>query len=561
MFDGIQINPRPGWGAKNPLLPTSVATNPARWFKFFGQLIGVALNHGDPLGDRMVPSLCKQLLGEEPVLGDLEFVSPQIYQTLLRFKDHAVVEVREFKPEESEDTAKQSNMLVVVCEGPHGLDEKDDNGQLKILGADIFLENTNYDGQHRVLVQGLKPNEFVIPGKFKGSCAGRMFRTKREEIPYVLEAMVMPISRNAFVLETVQKYLAATGHSEREASQRIAKAFLGPDEIDPLENAPAEGEAAGGEGEEMPEREGEDDVSDGPFQQLMLRRAPSKGAQVQAVLRREISFMQPENIKVKEEANHAFKKAKHDRYLMWRRLNEAQLKHKQVSEKQEKGDGSLDKAAEELGQAEANFEESERALGVAEVALDNVMEEYAFESGEVAAVTGENINEWVEGVWKKSLIWNVQQYVEKVREGFLSSVEPRMLDGLTWQKLQSQIEGEKTIDVARWRAATKYEGYSDSSQTIQWFWEHVEELDNKGRSDLMKFYTGWKCMPKSTTSASYHGQKYDFKITKLNVSDDHHPVGHTCFLQLDLPAYKTKEKLKEKVEMAVAYSGTSFLII
>lgn len=68
------MNPRPGWGAKNPLLPTSVAANPERWYKFFGQLIGVAVNHGDPLGENLVPSVCKQILGQEPCLEDLQYV-------------------------------------------------------------------------------------------------------------------------------------------------------------------------------------------------------------------------------------------------------------------------------------------------------------------------------------------------------------------------------------------------------------------------------------------------------------------------------------------------------
>ena len=58
----------------------------------------------------------------------------------------------------------------------------------------------------------------------------------------------------------------------------------------------------------------------------------------------------------------------------------------------------------------------------------------------------------------------VQTYTDRIRAGFLSSIEPSKLEKLTWQSLRSAIEGEKVIDVARWRAATKYEGYTDSSQ-------------------------------------------------------------------------------------------------
>ena len=80
---------------------------------------------GDPLGDVLVPSVCKQLLGVEPCLDDLRFVDTTTYHLLLELKEHHLVEFSDF------DASK--SLIAVKTSSSHGLDAKDRVGQYQHL--------------------------------------------------------------------------------------------------------------------------------------------------------------------------------------------------------------------------------------------------------------------------------------------------------------------------------------------------------------------------------------------------------------------------------------------
>ena len=51
-----------------------------------------------------------------------------------------------------------------------------------------------------------------------------------------------------------------------------------------------------------------------------------------------------------------------------------------------------------------------------------------------------------------------------------------------------------------------------------------------------------------------------FKLTKKNGGDDILPLAHTCFFQIELPAYSTDEIMKQRLIAASTYGIGSFLI-
>lgn len=58
----------------------------------------------------------------------------------------------------------------------------------------------------------------------------------------------------------------------------------------------------------------------------------------------------------------------------------------------------------------------------------------------------------------------------------------------------------------------------------------------------------------------YGGFKnYPLKIDR-GVSPDSLPVAHTCFNQIDLPEYESKEKLREKLLIAISEGSSGFHI-
>lgn len=106
----------------------------------------------------------------------------------------------------------------------------------------------------------------------------------------------------------------------------------------------------------------------------------------------------------------------------------------------------------------------------------------------------------------------------------------------------------------------KYEGYSEESPVIKWFWSIVEGFNQDLMNTFIQFVTG---SPKITV---FNG---NFNITIEKVYDINClPVAHTWYLlfllsfnTLDLPEYSTREILEKKLMTAICEGNNSFGIL
>jgi hypothetical protein len=96
---------------------------------------------------------------------------------------------------------------------------------------------------------------------------------------------------------------------------------------------------------------------------------------------------------------------------------------------------------------------------------------------------------------------------------------------------------------------TEYSGIDESASHVQLFWEVLREMTPKERSLFLRFVWGRSRLP-----AGKNFKK--FKLTGMSTSgpvDNYLPVAHTCFFQLDLPSYTTKEAMREKLIYAITH--------
>eukprot|EP00927_Polykrikos_kofoidii_P079261 TRINITY_DN76047_c0_g1_i1.p1 TRINITY_DN76047_c0_g1~~TRINITY_DN76047_c0_g1_i1.p1 ORF type:complete len:1071 (+),score=209.88 TRINITY_DN76047_c0_g1_i1:183-3215(+) len=70
----VQLSSLPGFLTPGARDPESVWSQPESWSRFLGRVLGMSVAHECPLGFLLVPSLCRQLLAEEPTFEDLKFV-------------------------------------------------------------------------------------------------------------------------------------------------------------------------------------------------------------------------------------------------------------------------------------------------------------------------------------------------------------------------------------------------------------------------------------------------------------------------------------------------------
>merc|ERR1719329_1975298 len=116
------------------------------------------------------------------------------------------------------------------------------------------------------------------------------------------------------------------------------------------------------------------------------------------------------------------------------------------------------------------------------------------------------------------------------------------------QDLALLISGVPTLDVVEWRAHAQVEGSDPEAELIDWFWEVVLELSDEQKARLLQFATGSSRVP----AGGFKDFFPRFKITVTDESCEHLPHSHTCFNQLMLPRYETREQLRTKVLGAIA---------
>merc|ERR1719238_566162 len=112
---------------------------------------------------------------------------------------------------------------------------------------------------------------------------------------------------------------------------------------------------------------------------------------------------------------------------------------------------------------------------------------------------------------------------------------------------------------------TKYSGYYETkgrrSQEVEWFWEVVQyDFDQEMKARLLQFVTGTSGVPSRGFSVlqGNDGNIKKFAIYGMENVGFAYPRAHTCFNRIDLPIFKSKKDLQEKLKTAISLSGVGF---
>eukprot|EP00118_Oscarella_pearsei_P013759 m.113489 g.113489 ORF g.113489 m.113489 type:complete len:151 (+) comp37458_c1_seq44:5028-5480(+) len=123
------------------------------------------------------------------------------------------------------------------------------------------------------------------------------------------------------------------------------------------------------------------------------------------------------------------------------------------------------------------------------------------------------------------------------------------------------LSGLPEIDLEDWRRNTEYSGgFEEDSPVIKWFWELMGTFDDKVRVQALQFATGSSRVPLGGfANLVGAGGLQKFIITRNEgASENRLPTASTCFNLLKLPEYKSKEKLRECLLIALNCGGLGF---
>ena len=187
--------------------------------------------------------------------------------------------------------------------------------------------------------------------------------------------------------------------------------------------------------------------------------------------------------------------------------------------------------------------------------------------GDEMAVTGENLSEYLEVYFKFLMLERIKPQVNELLLGFYDVIPESLLTVFDYQELELMMCGLPSIDMTDWVNNTiyagKFEGDKGKNNACKWFWEIVtNEFDQEMRARLLQFVTGTSGVPSRGFSV-LQGSDGNIKLFTLNGIDTKisaYPRSHTCFNRLDLPMYRSKSDLREKLTIAVTTCATGFTL-
>ena len=172
------------------------------------------------------------------------------------------------------------------------------------------------------------------------------------------------------------------------------------------------------------------------------------------------------------------------------------------------------------------------------------------EDGADRQVTQELVEEYISLVLKARFSEAALQ-TTWIQEGMHKIVPRGIFTMLDWEEIEIRAAGEKIVDVEKLKKITCYEDCSVDSEIVKMFWEVFEEMSEEDKQLYLKFVWGRQRMPSDVSNLNNNHTIY---FSSCANSEDL-PKAHTCFFQIDLPPYESKEQLEKKLTIAIRFCG------
>jgi ubiquitin-protein ligase E3 A len=168
--------------------------------------------------------------------------------------------------------------------------------------------------------------------------------------------------------------------------------------------------------------------------------------------------------------------------------------------------------------------------------------------GDNIDVTNENRAEFVRLYVENVLVASVQQQFDAFSRGFhLVCGGPALMLFLP-EELEMLLCGNSNLDFHDLEATTTYDdGYNPDTPAVRWLWEVVHSMDIDNQRRFLKYVTGSDRVPiKGLSSLKMVIQRNGEDSVRL-------PTALTCFSRLLLPEYANKDKLEDRLALALEH--------
>ncbi|ELT94212.1 hypothetical protein CAPTEDRAFT_121196, partial [Capitella teleta] len=136
--------------------------------------------------------------------------------------------------------------------------------------------------------------------------------------------------------------------------------------------------------------------------------------------------------------------------------------------------------------------------------------------------------------------------VAAVRAGMACIVPVPLLSLVTTEHLEQLICGIPQLSVSTLRKIVRYRDITEEHPLVKWLWHILEEFSNEERMLFMRFVSGRSRLPANPADIAQR-----FQVMKVERAVDGLPTAQTCFFQLRLPPYSSREKMMERMRYAI----------
>lgn len=213
--------------------------------------------------------------------------------------------------------------------------------------------------------------------------------------------------------------------------------------------------------------------------------------------------------------------------------------------------------SEDVSSLELNFAVTEEGFGMR-------IERNLVKRGSLIDVTNENLTGYLEARFRYIVFDRISPQLTELLLGFYDVIPEPVLSVFDPNDLELLMCGLPHIDVDDWQAHTEYFGLfknnGSDDQVVRWFWEVVEELDMEMKARLLQFATGTSGVPSLGFAylKGHDGKLKKFTILGVDLKTWLFPKAHSCFNQIELPNYTSKDELEERLMVSITTSFMGF---
>ena len=195
----------------------------------------------------------------------------------------------------------------------------------------------------------------------------------------------------------------------------------------------------------------------------------------------------------------------------------------------------------------------------------NQIEIELMDNGNNILVNNANKNLFVNKVVELICFKSIKTELKALKKGLLSIIPLNFIKIFSVEEFNFILSGQQEINLKDWKSNTLYKGnITEKNEVVQFFWEVLSELNNEELLLFFRFCTGSTRVPIDGFSALPGPKnkiiKFSIELRKNKDEDlkcQKLIVAQTCFNNIILPEYKTKEEMRKAINI-ILESDTNY---